>query len=58
MILEKKKMTFQMWDLQDIGLVQWNSHGDHPDVTPLNDPKFDIHPDLSVVDRIDRVSEL
>ena len=51
-------MAFQMWDLQDIGLVQWNSHGDHPDVTPLNDPKFDIHPDLSVVDRIDRVSEL
>ncbi len=35
-------MTFKMWDLQDIGLVQWFKDGDHPDVKPFNDPKYTL----------------
>ena len=35
-------MTFKMWDLQDIGLRQWNQVGDHPDVTALSDPKYEL----------------
>ncbi len=31
-----------MWDLQDIGFVQWNTHGDHPDVQAFSDPQYKL----------------